>query len=496
MPSKENKLVSIKLNFILNAIRVLSMALITIFTMPYLNRILGVEKIGKVEYAFTIVNYFVLFSSLGIPMYGIREVSRSREDSKEVAKIVVELFSILFVTTVVSYLLIFGILIHLEFFNPYKKLIFILSGMVFLTNIGAEWYFQGVENQKFITIRTIAVRVLIFVLIFLLIKKPADYNIYALLLLILNCGANIINFIYIIKLVLKSRIQLKQLNFKRHLRPVLSIFIAAISVNIYLQLDCFLLGSISGDKSVGYYIIANKLIRYIIIFITLIGTVMLPRLSYLFNVDKEKYHNYLKKTFEIMMILAIPCTVYFFVFAKMIIEIMGGEFYEPSILTMRILSPLCIIVSFAYFYGFLILYPQGKEKIYTKATVISAVFSICVNIFAIKYFQQNGAAVIAVLAELLAILFMNYKIKKTEKNFHVFEKNFNKILGINIVILIIFYISNEFFIPENIISWVVSSFIFALAYIILLFVLKEKNIMESYQKILKKLNFPIQKNVN
>lgn len=488
MQTKKN---SIKTNFLLNLARVFSTALITIFTMPYINRVLGAGYVGKIEYAYTIVNYFVLFSSLGIPIYGIREIAKNRGNAVEITKIILELFAILFITTFLSYLLIYGILIHLDFLSSYKSLVFILSGMVLFTNIGAEWYFQGIENQKFITIRTVTVKVLIFGLIFLLIKKPEDYKIYALLLLILTCGANIINFIYIIKSVLKSKVNLNQLNLKRHLKPILSIFIATVSVNIYLQLDYFLLGSISGDKSLAYYVVANKLIRYVITFITVVGTVMLPRLSYLYTEDKEKYNYYLKKTFEIIMIVAIPCSAYFFIFAKTIIMVMGGQQYEASVLTMKILSPLCVVVSFAYFFGFLILYPQNKERIYTKATIISAVFSVCVNVFAIKYFQQNGAAVIAVLAELFAIVFMNYTIRQAEQNFKILEKNFNKILIINLLVFGVFYILNEFLIPENLFYWIILSVTFCVIYLFLLFISKEKNILEFYDQICDKLGLKI-----
>lgn len=487
MQTKSADKISIKGNFVLNLLRVFSTALITIFTMPYLSRVLGVENLGRIEYAFTIVNYFVLFSSLGIPMYGIREVSINRENKRELAKIILELFSILFITTTFSYLLIFGVLIQLELFASYKDLILILCSMVFLTNIGAEWYFQGLENQKFITIRAVTVRLLVFACIFLFIKDSDDYKIYTFLLLIVTCGSNIINFIYIIVPILKANISFKELDLKRHLKPILSIFIATISVNIYLQLDYFLLGSISGDKSVGYYVIANKLIRYVISFITIVGAVMLPRLSYLYNEDKEKYDKYLKKSFEVMMIIAIPCSVYFFVFANIVIEVMGGKEFAASVLTMRILSPLCIIVSFAYFFGFLILYPQGKEKIYTKATVISAIFSVCINVFAIRYFQQNGAAVIAVLAELFAIIFMNYNIGKNEKSFKILESNFNKILLINVTILVFFYTVNEYLISQNFISWIFLSILFCFVYGILLLIFKEKNSVEIYKLVCEKL---------
>lgn len=434
---------SIKENYLLNLLRVASIAVITIFTIPHVSRVLGPANLGKVEYIFTVVNYFVLLSGLGIPMYGIREISKCRNNARDRSKVVLELYIILSITTVISYLGII-ILCQIAYFQEYKDLILIMSSMVFLSNIGAEWYFQGIENQLFITVRIVFLRTFAFVLIIYLIKTSSDYKIYAFLLVLASYGANILNFFVIIKGVLKENITRYELNIKRHFKPILTIFVATISINIYLQLDNLLIGSISGAKYVGYYAIANKLIRFLISFITIIGAVLLPRVSYLYIHDSIKYQEYLNKSFNILMLLSIPFSVFFLVFADNIIYFMGGVNFRASILTMRILSPLCFIVSMAYFMGFIILYPQNKEKIYTKATLISAGFSLCINYFAITYFQQNGAATIAVISELLAIAIMYFFIKKEKILVEFFDRNTFKIFSAGVIMLIFSYTMRQF----------------------------------------------------
>jgi O-antigen/teichoic acid export membrane protein len=479
MQSKEGKLVSIKLNFILHALRVFSTALITLFTMPYINRILEAENVGKVEYIYTIINYFVLFSSIGIPMYGIREVSKVRNDPQKLYTLVSELLVILSVTTVISYLLIFGIVIHVGSLSSYRNLIIIMSFLVILNNIGAEWYFQGVENQKFITIRNVLVRSIVFGLIFVLIKKNSDYEKYAVLFVIMLFGANIINFIIIIKKIIINKIRFKDLDLKRHIKPVLAIFVATISVNIYLQLDNFLIGSISGDRYVAYYSIANKLIRFAIVFITIIGSVLLPRLSYLHLNNKAQYAVLLKKGFNLMMLLAIPSSAYFFLFSEEIIMFMGGKEFMMATLTMKLLSPLCIIVSFAYFFGFLILYPQGKEKIYTFATIVSALLSVLLNYFAIKHYQQNGAAVVALLAEGLAIGIMFYFIRKENDFSEFFDRNFLKIISVNAIVMLIIMTGKYYTtFGKSHVEWMSWSLLFVSIYISALMIFKEKNTID------------------
>ena len=477
---------SIKMNYLLNFLRVVSGAFIGILLLPYVTRVLGPANFGKVEYVFTIINYFILFSTLGIPMYGIREISKVRDDKREAAKVLLELFSILFVTTFISYLIIFGVLFQLEKFNNYKDLLIVFSSMVVLTNIGAEWYFQGIENQLYITVRYLLVRVSALSLIYFFVIKPDDYIFYALFIVITTCGANVINLFFLLKFISKQKVNWNELNIKKHIKPVLTIFVATISVNIYLQLDNLLIGSLSGDKYVGYYSVANKLIRFVISFIIILGAVMLPRLSYLFKNDKVKYNEYLKKSFNILLIMSLPFSVYFLVFSKNIISIMSGSDFENSVLTMQILSPLCFIVSMAYFMGFLILYPQNKEKIYTIATVISAVFSLLVNFYAIKTYQQNGAAVVAVISELFAICIMFYFIYKNKMIEGLFDKNIILISIATIGMFIFSFAISSIFV-FSIFNFIITSFLSFGIYIVILLLTKENIATEMYKAFVQKI---------
>lgn len=477
---------SIKMNYLLNFLRVVSGAFIGILLLPYVTRVLGPENFGKVEYVFTIINYFILFSTLGIPMYGIREISKVRDDKKETAKVLLELFSILFVTTFISYLIIFGVIFQLEKFDNYKDLLIVFSSMVVLTNIGAEWYFQGIENQLYITVRYLLVRFSALGLIYFFVIKPEDYIFYALFIVITTCGANVINLFFLLKFISKQKVNWNELNIKKHIKPILTIFVATISVNIYLQLDNLLIGSLSGDKYVGYYSVANKLIRFVISFIIILGAVMLPRLSYLFKNDKVKYNEYLKKSFNILLMMSMPFSVYFLVFSKNIISIMSGSDFENSVVTMQILSPLCFIVSMAYFMGFLILYPQNKEKIYTIATVISAGFSLLVNFYAIKTYQQNGAAVVAVISELFAICIMFYFIYKNKMIEGLFDKNIILISIATIGMFIFSFAISSIFVL-SIFNFIITSFLSFGVYIVILLLVKENIAREMYKVCIQKI---------
>ena len=77
---------SIQKNFIINGIKIFFNLLFPIITFPYISRILGPIGIGKITFSTSIINYFLLFTNLGIPLYGIREIARVREDKIKLSK--------------------------------------------------------------------------------------------------------------------------------------------------------------------------------------------------------------------------------------------------------------------------------------------------------------------------------------------------------------------------------------------------------------------------
>lgn len=480
---------SIKKNYFLNVFRVVFGTLVGIFTMPYVNKTLGVAGLGKVEYVNSIIAYFVMLSALGIPMYGIREVAKVKNDREKRTKLVVELLFILSLTTILSYIVIFGVIIHLDFFSTYRETIVLMSSMVLFTNIGAEWFYQGMEDQMFITVRYTIMRIIALILLFVLVRSPEDYLYYAFVLVFSVVGGNIFNFLYLRKYLDFSVLKWENLDIKKHLKPILTIFIASISVSIYIQLDNLMLGSIVGDVYVGYYVVANKLIRFAVLFITTLGAVLLPRMSRLIKEDKEQYIAYAQKSVNYIVIIAVPCMMLFYLFAEDFIMLMAGEDYIPSIATMKILSPIILIVGLAYFVGYLVLYPQGKEKIYTITTVFTAVFSVALNSYVIPRFHHNGVAFVAFLSELLGVVLMCYLGRKELKDIKIFNKSLYICLLTSVgVCLVVFYLKTFFEIENLIIRMCVEMFLSVSLFFGVLLMLREHTVMQITKLVLKKYN--------
>ena len=102
------KIHSVKYNFIMNAILTVAGIIFPLITFPYISRVLLVEGSGKVAFATSVVTYFTMFASLGIPTYGVRACAIVRDNKEKLSKTVQELLIISGGTTLLTYI-VFGI---------------------------------------------------------------------------------------------------------------------------------------------------------------------------------------------------------------------------------------------------------------------------------------------------------------------------------------------------------------------------------------------------
>lgn len=408
---------SIKHNFILNNIRLFLNLLIPMIVFPYVSRVLGPEGLGKVEFANSVVAYFVLFTSLGIPTYGIREIARTRDNKENYSTIVYELSSILAVTCVIGYVLYFGLIYFIPNFRSELYLFFVVAPSIFFTDFSYDWFFQGIENQSYVTKRYIFVKIIQVTLIVLLVKESSQYILYGGILIGINGCATIFNIIHLKKYLV--RIKKNSLNYKRHLKPIFAIFASAIAVSIYTNVDVTMVGLIVGDEAVGLYVTPNRIVRILIQCVTVLGSVMIPRLeNFLANNKQDEYYVLLNKSLGFTLLFCVPIFFGVQIVAKDLILLFAGSQFEASILSLQLLSPILLFIPMAHFVGLQILYPHRMEYKYTIAVTVAAVINIVFNYFAIQKWQQNGAIVGTCVAELVGliiqVLFGRKFIKKTE----------------------------------------------------------------------------------
>jgi len=398
----KQKIRSVKTNVLLNIIRQGVNMITPLITVPYISRVLDKEYYGRVSFSRTFVSYFILLAGLGITNYAVREGAKLREDKNKLGLFVSEIFSINFFMTIISYVLLFGIIL-VPRLNDYRALIIIFSAEIFLNTIGVEWVCSVFEDFTYFTIRTVIVRIATIVATFLFVKKAEDYKIYAIIIVISYLLSNVANFIHSCRFV-KFKLTI-QTNVRKHIVPILILFGNTVMTTIYISSDNTILGLLSNDSSVGLYTLATQAYSIVKTVINAMTMVTLARLSfYLGNGNREKYNSLLEKTLKGISFIIIPTVAGLFCTAKEAIFLLGGMEYLEASGCLRILSVALIFAVINSILSMEVLIPFGKEKEVFICSLVSAIVNILLNLFLIPLFDYNAAAFTTLIAELLVLI--------------------------------------------------------------------------------------------
>lgn len=407
---------SIGLNYIMNCILTASSMIFPLISYPYISRLLQPEGVGKVAIANSVIAYFAMVAMLGIPTYGIRACAGVRDDKKRLSELVWELFTINLMMTVIVYAA-FGISLFLvPKLSEDKALFAVMSVSILFQMLGVEWLFKALEEYTYITLRSLLFKITALLLMFLCVRDAGDYVFYGALTMFAGVGSNICNIFRMRHLVEPLRMQLRQTGgsltkyitqaLKRHIKPVGIFFAMTAATTIYTNLDIAMLGFMQTDTQAGYYSAAVKIKGVLVSFVTALGTVLLPRMSYYVQQKMQKeFKTMIWRAFLFVGIVSVPLSIFFIFFARYSILILSGEAFLPAVLPMQIIMPTLVLIGFSNICGIQILVPLGMEKQVLYSEIAGAVTDICINLWLIPSMGAAGAAVGTLIAEAVVLFY-------------------------------------------------------------------------------------------
>ena len=387
----------------MNAILTVAGIIFPLITFPYISRVLLVEGSGKVAFATSVVTYFTMFASLGIPTYGVRACAIVRDNKEKLSKTVQELLIISGGTTLLTYI-VFGIsLFVIPEFAQERTLLLIVGLGIGLNTIGVQWLYNALEQYSYITTCSILFKVIGMILMFLLVKESSDYQIYGGVYVIASFGSYVLNFICLRKFVTFQKTGTYQ--FKQHLKHIMVFFAMSAGASIYLNLDVVMLRFLQSNEAVGYYNAGIKVKTVLVTCVTSLGTVLLPRLSYYIETaDKKAFQLMVGKAFRFVFVAASAVTVYFSIFARESILLLSGEAFLPAVGPMMVLMPTVLLIGLSNVTGIQILTPNGREREVMYSIWGGAILDFVLNLIVIPKFSANGAALSTLLAEGMVLL--------------------------------------------------------------------------------------------
>ena len=406
----QHKQASIKINFIMNFILTVSSFIFPIITFPYISRTLLPLGTGRIAFATSVASYATMLGMVGIPTYGIRAVARVRNQQRELNKTVQEIFFFNAIATLGA-LALYLVSIALVPRFAEDKTLFLINGVGIVFNLfGMEWLYRGLEQYRYITVRSIAFKCLSLVLMFLLVHSTSDYLIYGGILVFATVGANVLNFIHA-----RHYISFKlepNLEIWRHFFPALQFFLMAVATTIYTSLDSVMLGMMIGKEAVGYYDAAIKIKNILISLVTALGGVLLPRLSHYIQTEQhEAFKRVTRKAFAFVCFASIPLSTYFIVMAEPAILFLSKEQFLPSVFPMQLVMPTIVLIGLSNLLGIQILLPLGKERVVLSSVCWGAVLNFALNLVLIPSWGVAGAAFSTLLAELLVTIYQAWYLR-------------------------------------------------------------------------------------
>lgn len=401
---------SIKRNFAYSSFLTMAGYIFPLITYPYVSRILGVTYIGKCNFIDNIIQCFVLTSMLGIATVGIREVAKNKEDKIALSKVFTGLFIINSFTTLLAFCLLFISIYSIEKFAGYKDLLFIGSLKLFGTYLMIDWFYKGIEEFRFITVRTLIIRILYVVSVFLFVKDKSDYDLYYWLLSISVIVNASINVFYSFKYIHFS------FDFdvtRKLIRPITYLGIYSILAWLYNSFCTTYLGFISNDQEVGYFTTAAKLYVILLSLFSAFAGVMLPRLSNLVGKkDVASFQNLIDKSFNLVISLTVPLVVFSIIYAPDVIKIIAGDGYEGAVWPMRLIMPLILIVGINQILIIQIMTPLKLDRLILVNTVWGAIIGLSLNFLLTPQYFSVGAAISWVMSEVVVMFSALYFIHK------------------------------------------------------------------------------------
>ncbi len=468
-------------NYIYNLTYQILTLILPIITTPYLARVLGAEGTGIYSYTFSITTYFILFGSLGVALYGQREIAYAQDNPKERKRKFLEIVSFRFITIAIAIIVfVFAFVRQGELAIYYKILLLELIAGAF----DISWFFQGLEEFKKTVTRNILVRLVSVTCIFIFVKERSDLEKYIFIYSLADLIGNLSLWLYLPKYL--KGIKVEKLYITQNIPQILLLFIPQVSNQLYKILDTTMLGTIIKDKAeTGYYEQSQKVIRLLLTLVTSLGVVMLPRMANTFaKGDKKQIKEYMIRSLKFTSLLAFPMMFGIAAVAQEFVPIFFGDGYDKVVLLIRIMCPIIILMGFANIIGTQYLVPVKRNKEYTISILVGLIANFFMNYFMIHAWQSLGASIATVLSQLLIDIVQLYMVRDVLNVKEVIKTSY-KFLIAGLVMVVCCQLVG--FLSTGIINVASQVAVGVVVYVAMLFILKESYVTEFATLVKNKL---------
>lgn len=384
-----------------------------LITYPYLIRVLGIENYGVVITAQVLASYASKIIDFGSNGVCAKHVSVNRNDKLKLSEIVSSVLSIRFILWLFCLIIYVVIVLLVPIYRTYITL-FLLSYLLTINDVlFPQYFFQGIERMKYISIINITVKLLFILLIFLLVKDESDMNFVPLLYAVGYAMAGIISM-YIIYAKIGLKLYVPHLNVMIfYAKDSLPIFATDMICTIKDKLSYFIIGSYCGMSDVVIYDLGLKINGLLVRPLQIISTVLFPRFA------KSRNTNILTKVALVVILLTILIVILTNIFMPCLVKIFIDDPIDLMPLRLFSLAPLFLSVSSFLGFNFFVAFGYNKYLLYsiiitTIVYILTLLLMLVTNNLGSIY-SFIILSLVAYLAELLYRLFTAYRLIRKER---------------------------------------------------------------------------------
>ena len=365
---------------------------ISIITLPYILKTIGIENYGVIAFSLAFAAFFGTVIQYGFGISAVQNIARVREDHAQISKI----FSATFITMLLITLLcaaVYGTIVLSVDTLASRKLVYLGSFTLVIGNaLFPHWLFLGLERSYLAAVITLGIRSSYLVLLFLFVREPQDYAIVhalngatAIVGVLFGLGIAFIGFG--LKIVIPSVSYLWET-----LRIGFHVFLIQFAPNLYNNALVFVLGLVAIPEVVGIFSAANSIVEVVISFGRMLSNAFLPVLANTISIHR-KYTMLMfglgGSTMVAVILLASPAAA--FLSPKNPAEIANTIRYIAITIPMT-------AGYLAYNINYLVI--RGHEKLAAKITIVISLCGMILVGVLVPLFSIVGAIVVLIVVRL------------------------------------------------------------------------------------------------
>ena len=380
--------------------------LIPLAVLPFLVRVLGIERYGLLAFAQSFAQYFVILSDYGFNLSATKQIARARFSHEKISSVFCCVILLKLALMLLSAIVLGVVLLVIPRFHSEAS----LYGAAFLAVIGTVlfpmWLFQGMEQMKYISMVSGGAKLLSALALFVFVRDSSDY---VLALAILSGGTLFAGVVGLLVAINKFAIVIRmprRAEMLNTLRDGWHLFVSTAATTFYTNSNVFLVGLLAGNVQAGYFSAAEKIVRGMQGLLGPVTQAIYPYVNSLAGTSRDLALAFLRKSFIWIGVLSfVPCLL-LFLFASPVSQLILGSSSGEGITVFRWMAMLPFVIAISNVLGIQTMIPFGLERQLSRIYVCAGVCSLALSTVLIRHYGAVGAAVSVLTVECVIVLCM------------------------------------------------------------------------------------------